>query len=66
MAKLEATQGEATKAKERVLQIMGNYQIFKKTFDDVSNSLLPKCKSMLNIDHEYIRVTILNNRESMD
>lgn len=65
-SKIETVQVENLKCKERMTQIIGNYQIFKKTFDEVNTTLLPKCKGLLNVDSEYIRQTILDNREHMD
>ncbi|TNV87714.1 hypothetical protein FGO68_gene6197 [Halteria grandinella] len=64
--KVDSVQAESTKCKERMTQIMGNYQVFKRTFDDVNSTLIPKCRSLLAIDAEYIRSTILNNRDMMD
>lgn len=54
------------KQKARILKIMENYQVFKGTFDQLTEKLLPTCRALLKIDADYLKRTLADNREAAE
>lgn len=45
---------------------MENYKVFKGTFDQLTDKLLPTCRSLLKIDADYLKSTLADNREAAE
>jgi hypothetical protein len=52
----EAKQVE-DRLRERHTETLQNYTVFKKAFDKMVQKQLPRCRSLLKIDAEYIRTS---------
>ena len=58
----EAKQAE-DRQRDRSSEILQNYSVFKKAFDKIVQKYIPRCRTVLKIDVEYIRNTSLRERD---
>ena len=57
-AKLEQSHQQEDKQKARLANIMTNYNVFKQVFDSLIKKQLPRCRTLMKINAEYLKITI--------
>jgi hypothetical protein len=56
-AKLEHANQQEEKQKQRLANIMNNYNVFKQVFDSLIKKQLPRCRTLMKINAEYLANT---------
>ena len=57
-SKIEACNQSEEKQKQRLSSIMTNYNVFKQVFDSLIKKQLPRCRTLLKIDCEFVQNTM--------
>ena len=56
--KISTIQLNESKSKAKLSNILGNYGVFRNALEELGKKLLPKCKTLLLINLEYLQTTI--------
>ncbi|CDW88942.1 UNKNOWN [Stylonychia lemnae] len=65
-SKIDTAANNEQKYKSKITDIMNNYKVFREVLDNLVKKQLPRCKRLLEIDQEYIKITMFDQRNLID